>query len=107
MAARVVPVLGSLMQGVSAILFVFILAVGFNLAAGDLSESRWYVEKVSAVMIGGFGAYVAPRRAINDLRPRTLNIHSWPRCISIAIGAVAAITVSVRQRRATGKRVWV
>lgn len=75
MAARVVPVLGSLMQGVSAILFVFILAVGFNLAAGDLSESRWYVEKVSAVMIGGFGAYVA-WRAINDLRPRTLNIHS-------------------------------
>jgi hypothetical protein len=33
-AARVVPFLGSLMQGVSAILFVFILAVGFNLASG-------------------------------------------------------------------------
>ena len=41
LATRVVPFLGSLMQGVSAILFVFILAVGFNLAAGDLSERRW------------------------------------------------------------------
>ncbi len=36
LAARVVPFLGSLMQGVSAILFVFILAVGFNLAPGIL-----------------------------------------------------------------------
>ncbi|WP_039055672.1 nickel/cobalt transporter [Enterobacter sp. Bisph1] len=57
-AARVIPVLGSLMQGVSAILFVYILAIGFNLAAGDLSESRWYVEKLSAMMIGSFGAYI-------------------------------------------------
>ena len=32
MAARVVPFLGSLLQGVTAILFVFILAVGLNLA---------------------------------------------------------------------------
>ncbi|CCK03999.1 putative membrane protein [Cronobacter sakazakii 701] len=37
-AARVVPLAGSLMQGVSAIAFVFILAVGFNLASGDLSQ---------------------------------------------------------------------
>ncbi len=44
-AARVVPFLGSLLQGVTAILFVFILAVGLNLAAGDLSASRWYVEE--------------------------------------------------------------
>ncbi|WP_312690281.1 nickel/cobalt transporter [Kosakonia sp.] len=73
MASRVVPVLGSLMQGVSAILFVFILAVGFNLAAGDLSESRWYVEKASAVMIGSFGAYIA-WQAINSLRPPKLTI---------------------------------
>ncbi|ADO50293.1 nickel/cobalt transporter [[Enterobacter] lignolyticus] len=58
LASRVVPFLGSLMQGVSAILFVFILAVGFNLASGDLSESRWYVEKISAVLIGGFGVWV-------------------------------------------------
>jgi ABC-type nickel/cobalt efflux system permease component RcnA len=46
------------MQGVSAILFVFILAVGFNLASGDISTSRWYVEKISAVLIGAFGAFV-------------------------------------------------
>jgi ABC-type nickel/cobalt efflux system permease component RcnA len=43
---------------VSAILFVFILAVGLNLASGDLSTSRWYVEKISALMVGAFGAYV-------------------------------------------------
>ncbi|WP_367164182.1 nickel/cobalt transporter [Kosakonia cowanii] len=74
-AARMVPLLGSLMQGVSAILFVFILAVGFNLASGDLSESRWYVEKISAVLIGGFGAYVI-WRAVKSLRPRALRIRS-------------------------------
>lgn len=56
--ARVVPFLGSLMQGVCAIAFVFILAVGFNLASGDLSQSRWYIEKVSALFVGGFGIYV-------------------------------------------------
>lgn len=58
LAARVVPFLGSLMQGVSAILFVYILAVGFNLAAGDLSASRWYVEKASAMLIAMFGLLV-------------------------------------------------
>lgn len=75
LATRVVPFLGSLMQGVSAILFVFILAVGFNLAAGDLSESRWYVEKISALMIGGFGAYVI-YRTLQSLRPRRMRIAS-------------------------------
>jgi ABC-type nickel/cobalt efflux system permease component RcnA len=44
------------MQGVSAILFVFILAVGFNLASGDLSESRWYVEKISALWLVGLAS---------------------------------------------------
>ncbi len=72
-AARVVPFLGSLMQGVSAILFVFILAVGLNLASGDLSASRWYVEKISALMIGAFGAYVI-YRALKSLRPRKITI---------------------------------
>jgi len=74
-AARVVPFLGSLMQGVSAILFVFILAVGFNLASGDLSTSRWYVEKISAVLIGAFGAYVI-YQTLKNLRPRKLTISS-------------------------------
>jgi ABC-type nickel/cobalt efflux system permease component RcnA len=68
-AARVIPFLGSLMQGVSAILFVFILAVGFNLASGDLSQSRWYVEKISAVMIGGFGCWLI-WQAAKSLRPK-------------------------------------
>lgn len=74
LAARVVPFLGSLMQGVTAILFVFILAIGFNLAAGDLSESRWYVEKVSALMIGAFGAFVI-WQALKTLRPRKLSFN--------------------------------
>lgn len=72
-AARVVPFLGSLMQGVSAILFVFILAVGFNLASGDISTSRWYVEKISAVLIGAFGVFVI-YQALKSLRPRRMAI---------------------------------
>ena len=72
-ATRLVPFFGSLMQGVSAILFVFILAVGFNLAAGDLSQSRWYVEKISAVLIGGFGAMII-WQALKRLRPQKLRI---------------------------------
>lgn len=71
LAARLVPFVGSLMQGVSAILFVFILAIGFNLASGDLSTSRWYVEKISAVMIGGFGAFLI-YQALKSLRPPTM-----------------------------------
>lgn len=74
-AARVIPFIGSLMQGVSAILFVFILAVGFNLASGSLSESRWYVEKISAVLIGGFGAYLA-WHAAKSIKPRKLTIRT-------------------------------
>lgn len=58
LAGRVVPFLGSLMQGVSAIVFVFVLAIALNLSSGDLSESRWYVEKISAVLIGCFGIFI-------------------------------------------------
>ena len=72
-AARVVPFLGSLMQGVSAILFVFILAVGLNLASGDLSTSRWYVEKISALLVGAFGAFVIYQTLVS-LRPRKMTI---------------------------------
>ena len=72
-AARVIPFLGSLMQGISAILFVFILAVGFNLASGDLSQSRWYVEKISALMIGGFGGWLIWQTA-KTMKPKALKI---------------------------------
>lgn len=75
LAARVVPFLGSLMQGASAVLFVFILAVGFNLASGDISTSRWYVEKISAVLIGAFGAFVI-YQALKSLRPRRMTIRA-------------------------------
>lgn len=74
-AARVVPFLGSLLQGVSAILFVYILAVGLNLAAGDLSASRWYVEKISALTIAAFGVYVICR-ALQSLRPGKTRIRA-------------------------------
>ncbi|WP_276853678.1 nickel/cobalt transporter [Enterobacter oligotrophicus] len=73
LAARVVPFLGSLMQGISAILFVFILAVGLNLASGDISTSRWYVEKISAVLIGAFGMFII-YQALKSLRPRRMVI---------------------------------
>ncbi len=75
LAARVVPFLGSLMQGVSAILFVFILAVGMNLASGDLSQSRWYIEKISAVLIGSFGLFVI-WQTLKSLKPKTSRIRS-------------------------------
>lgn len=72
-ASRMIPFLGSLMQGVSAILFVFVLAIGFNLASGDLSESRWYIEKISAVMIGGFGVWLIIKAA-QALTPKKMTI---------------------------------
>ncbi|MGL5967755.1 MAG: nickel/cobalt transporter [Kluyvera sp.] len=68
-AARAVPFIGSLMQGVSAIAFVFILAIGLNLASGDLSVSRWWIEKISAIMIGLFGVFII-YQAYHNLRPR-------------------------------------
>jgi ABC-type nickel/cobalt efflux system permease component RcnA len=70
---RIIPFVGSLLQGVSAILFVFILAVGFNLASGSLSQSRWYIEKISAVFIGLFGLWVI-FQALKSLQPRKLTI---------------------------------
>ncbi|MFJ2973099.1 nickel/cobalt transporter [Kluyvera sp. NPDC087067] len=68
-AARAVPFIGSMMQGVSAIAFVFILAIGLNLASGDLSVSRWWIEKISAIMIGLFGVFII-YQAYHNLRPR-------------------------------------
>jgi ABC-type nickel/cobalt efflux system permease component RcnA len=73
LAARVVPFLGSLMQGVSAIVFVFVLAIALNLSSGDLSESRWYVEKISAVLIGCFGVFIM----LKALRQTPLRMKSF------------------------------
>ncbi|AJZ89626.1 nickel transporter [Klebsiella michiganensis] len=74
LAGRMVPFLGSLMQGVSAIIFVFVLAIALNLSSGDLSESRWYVEKISAVLIGGFGVFIV-LKALRQQAP--LRMHSF------------------------------
>ena len=54
-ASRLISFAGSMMQGVGAIAFVWLLAVIFNFSMGDLSLSRWYVEKASAVFIAVFG----------------------------------------------------
>lgn len=58
---RAVSLVGSLVQGLSAILFVFVLAVGFNLLSGDLSLSRWVMEKASALLIAAFGGWMLLR----------------------------------------------
>lgn len=73
--SRAVPFLGSLMQGVTAIAFVFILSVLLNLSGGDLSQSRWYVEKLSALLIGAFGMFII-WRAVRGYRPAKMQIKS-------------------------------
>ncbi|MEC5341500.1 nickel transporter [Brenneria populi] len=54
-SARLISFLGAMAQGGAAILFVYALVILFNFAIGDLSRSRWYVEKISAIYIGIFG----------------------------------------------------
>ncbi|KGT87468.1 nickel/cobalt transporter [Enterobacter cancerogenus] len=66
-----VPFLGSLVQGLSAIAFVFILAVGFNLTTGDLSTSRWYLEKASALFIAALGVMMM----VQAWRARNKHLH--------------------------------
>ncbi|CNF20904.1 Ni2+-Co2+ transporter (NiCoT) family protein [Yersinia nurmii] len=61
--SRLITFLGSMMQGVVATLFVLILAVFFNLSMGDLSLSRYFVEKGSAVFIMLFGVVLMLRAA--------------------------------------------
>lgn len=60
-ASRLISFAGSMMQGVVAIAFVWLLAVMFNFSMGDLSLSRWYVEKASAVFIAFFGLVTLAR----------------------------------------------
>lgn len=60
-ASRLITLLGSLMQGVVAIVFVVVLAVALNLSMGDLSLSRYWVEKGSALFIATFGLMVILR----------------------------------------------
>ncbi|VXC71359.1 Nickel/cobalt efflux system [Enterobacterales bacterium 8AC] len=50
-----ITLLGSLLQGLMAILFVLILAITLNFSMGNLSLSRYWVEKGSAVFIACFG----------------------------------------------------
>lgn len=68
-SARLISFLGAIVQGISAILFVYALAILFNFTIGDLSQSRWYVEKISAVYIGIFGATLLLRSY--KARPKT------------------------------------
>ena len=78
-ALRAVPLAGSLLQGASAILFVFILAVGFNLVAGDLSLSRWYLEKASALLIAAFGFWLL-LRGLRAFRSSAKHVHHHDAC---------------------------
>lgn len=74
-ASRLITLAGSLMQGVTAILFVVVLAVLFNLSMGDLSLSRYWVEKGSALLIAGFGVVLVCRALGFSLRRREGHDH--------------------------------
>ncbi|MGE4802742.1 nickel/cobalt transporter [Yersinia hibernica] len=65
--SRLITFLGSLMQGLVAIAFVVILGVIFNLSMGELSLSRFYVEKASALFIVLFGLVLILRAS--GIRP--------------------------------------
>ncbi len=86
-ASRLITLLGSLMQGVVAILFVLVLAIALNLSMGDLSLSRYWLEKGSALFIAAFGLVVIlravglPQRkrlAFKALRPLTTTTQHSP-----------------------------
>ncbi|MDU4095586.1 MAG: hypothetical protein E7H57_20315, partial [Pantoea sp.] len=97
-ALRAVPLVGSLIQGLSAILFVFVLAVGFNLVSGDLSLSRWIMEKVSALLIAAFGGWMllrglrafpfAARNATSATQPPAVALRYTPIAMQASADAV-------------------
>ena len=60
-ASRLITLSGSLMQGVVAVLFVVLLAIVLNLSTGDLSRSRYWIEKINAVLIAAFGVVLVCR----------------------------------------------
>lgn len=88
---RAVPLAGSLVQGLSAILFVFVLAVGFNLVSGDLSLSRWVMEKASALLIAAFGGWMLLRglRAFPFATRKVTPVTQPPAAAPIAMQASA------------------
>ena len=65
-ASRLITLAGSLVQGVVAVLFVLILAISLNLSMGDLSVSRFWMEKASALLIAGFGIALIGRAIGRD-----------------------------------------
>ncbi|MDR7342394.1 ABC-type nickel/cobalt efflux system permease component RcnA [Pantoea alhagi] len=88
---RAVPLVGSLVQGLSAILFLFVLAVGFNLVSGDLSLSRWVMEKASALLIAAFGGWMLLRglRAFPFATRKATPVTQPPAAAPIAMQASA------------------
>lgn len=60
-ASRLITLSGSLMQGVVAVVFVVVLAIMFNFSTGDLSRSRYWIEKVNALLIAAFGVVLICR----------------------------------------------
>ncbi|MCG8707803.1 nickel transporter [Brenneria sp. 4F2] len=71
-SARLISFLGAIAQGIAAIIFVYALVILFNFTIGELSQSRWYVEKISAVYIGIFGAVLLLRSY--KARPRATRL---------------------------------
>ncbi|MFP1925767.1 nickel/cobalt transporter [Lonsdalea quercina] len=81
-SARILAFLGAMTQGLAAILFVYLLVVFLNVSMGDLSLSRWYMEKISALYIGAF-AVVLMVRAVRAGRTRP----AIRRCTPVVAGA--------------------
>ncbi|AHG19149.1 nickel transporter [Chania multitudinisentens RB-25] len=86
--SRVITLFGSLLQGVMAVLFVLILAVIFNFSMGDLSLSRYWVEKGSAVFIACFGLMLLLRASGWRLR-RSPVIRALPASPRLSAATVA------------------
>ena len=67
-ASRLITLSGSLMQGVVAVLFVVLLAIMLNLSTGDLSQSRYWIEKINALLIAAFGTVLICRAVWGSTR---------------------------------------
>lgn len=76
--SRLITLTGSLMQGIVAILFVVLLAVSLNLSMSDLSRSRYWVEKASALLIAGFGLALICRAMGMNLQTLLLRRRTHP-----------------------------
>lgn len=85
-SARTIAFLGAMTQGLVAIFFVYLLVILLNVSMGDLSLSRWYMEKISALYIGVF-AILMILRALRRRRTRP----TIQRCTPVVAGASSVL----------------